>query len=147
MFLDTGFLRDEEIVLRLHHTEPADPARNWVPTYQFEICRCADGAVMGVCDLRIGHNQQLYYGGNIGYRIEPPYRGHAYAAKACRLLFELARRHGMDRLIITCNPDNLASARTCEKAGGVLLEIVDLPPDNDMYLEGERQKRIYAFTL
>lgn len=29
----------------------------------------------------------------------------------------------------------------------MLLEIVDLPSDNDMYLEGERQKRIYAFTL
>ena len=45
------------------------------------------------------------------------------------------------------NPENTASRRTCEFAGGVLEGIVELPPDNDMYLEGERQKCIYRFSL
>jgi len=30
---------------------------------------------------------------------------HHYAAKACIILKSLARKHGMDKLIITCNPD------------------------------------------
>lgn len=72
---------------------------------------------MGSCDLRIGHNENLYYGGNIGYRVEEAYRGNHYAGKACLLLFELARKHDLQYLIITCNPDNAASRKTCEYAG------------------------------
>ena len=55
---------------------------------------------MGVCDLRIGHNDNVYYGGNIGYSIGEAYRGHHYAAKACLLLFELAKKHNLEYVII-----------------------------------------------
>ena len=87
------------------------------------------------------------YGGHIGYGVLPRYRGHRYAARACKLLFPLARRHGLNPLWITCNPDNIASRRTCELAGGKLVEIVDLPEDIDMYQAGERQKCRYRFDL
>ena len=53
----------------------------------------------------------------------------------------------MPYVIITCNPDNLPSRRTLERLGGDLLEIVDLPPDNDMYQRGERQKCICHYPL
>lgn len=103
---------------------------------------------MGVCNLRIGHNEKVYYGGNIGYSIEEKYRGKHYAGKACLLLFELAKRHSMDYLYITCNPDNYASRKTCEFAGGVLEGIVTLPEGNDMReKDGELEKCIYKFTL
>lgn len=101
---------------------------------------------MGTCDLRIGHNEKVYYGGNIGYRVSEQYRGHHYAGKACLLLFELAKRHDMEYLIITCNPDNYASRKTCEYAGGVLEKIVELPEDNDMRDNGETEKCIYRFS-
>lgn len=146
MFLDTEFLKTEDIVLRLHHTFNGDPVREWFPTYYFTIC-LPDGTNIGQCDLRLGHNENTWYGGNIGYRIEEPYRGHRYAAKACLLLFALAKRHGMKYLTITCNPENTASARTCEIAGCMLVETVDLPPHNEMYRKGERQKRIYRIDL
>ena len=146
MFIDTGLLRDEEICLKLDRVLPGKPEKNRVPACFFHIC-APDGTNMGECDLRIGHNQNLYYGGNIGYHVFPPYRGHHYAARACRLLFGLAKRYGMGYVIITCNPDNIPSRRTCEALGGVLEDIVDLPPDNDMYQNGERQKCIFRFTL
>lgn len=147
MFLNTDFLRTEEIQLILEKTAPGDEKRDWLPAYHFFICD-RDGNKMGQCDLRIGHNEGVYYGGNIGYRVEEPFRGHHYAAKACRLLFELAEKHELDYLIITCNPDNLPSRKTCEYAGGRLVEIAELPPDNDMRLEsGETQKCIYRFEL
>ena len=147
MFLNTDFLKSDEIALILEKTAPADPAKDWVPAYHFAICDLA-GVKMGVCDLRIGHNEKLYYGGNIGYRVEPPYRGHHYAAKACRLLFELARRHDLGYVIISCNPDNLPSRRTCELLGGQLLEIAALPEDNDMRIEsGETEKCIFRFEV
>lgn len=53
----------------------------------------------------------------------------------------------MDSLTITCNPDNVPSRKTCEKAGLNLKEIVDLPPHNEMYRNGEIQKCIYEWIL
>lgn len=147
MFLDTGFLKNEEIQLLLEKTVEADPAKDWLPAYHFSICDMA-GNRMGTCDLRIGHNESVYYGGNIGYRVEEPCRGHHYAGKACLLLFELAKRHDMEYVIITCDPDNWPSRKTCEWLNGELLETVELPEDNDMRVEdGETHKCIYRFPL
>ncbi|MCR5665117.1 MAG: GNAT family N-acetyltransferase [Oscillospiraceae bacterium] len=128
---DASFLRTDEFFLRLDRSSEADPERELVPACHFSICD-PDGTVMGRCDLRVGHNEKLYYGGNIGYGIFPDCRGRRLAEKACRLLFELARRLGMTYLYITCSPDNLPSRRTCERLGGKLLEIAELPEDNDM---------------
>lgn len=146
MFINTDFLKNDEIQLMLEKTVEADPEKDWVPAYHFAICN-NNGQKMGVCDLRIGHNDKLYYGGNIGYRINEEYRGNHYAGKACLLLFELAEKHDLKYLIITCNPENHASRRTCEYAGGKLLEIVELPEDNDMRGDGETEKCIYRFEL
>ena len=112
-----------------------------------KICLRDNSQEIGSCDLRIGYNDNTYYGGNIGYRIEEPYRGNHYAAKACRLLFKLAGEHGMKSLIITCDPTNIASARTCECAGGILKEIAELPETNEMYRDGAREKCIYQFMI
>ena len=148
-FLNTKFLRNDEITLRLVKKVKRDDERGWVPTYHFDICKTgAKGAQpLGMCDLRVGHNEKTYYGGNIGYGVYEEHRGNHYAGKACLLLYELARKHGMEYVIITCNPDNVLSRKTCEYADCELIEIVALPPDNDMYLEGEREKCIYKITL
>ncbi len=146
-FLDTSFLKTDELFLALDHTAEADPVRDWVPAYHFNIC-LPDGTRIGRCDLRIGHNRKLYYGGNIGYGIFPDYRGHHCAEKACRLLFELAKRHGLDYVVITCDPGNPASRRTCERLGGKLLEIAELPEDNDMRRDrGCTHACIFRFEL
>ena len=146
MFINTEFLKNDEIQLLLEKAVEGDDEKGWVPAYHFAICDLK-GNKMGVCDLRIGHNELLYYGGNIGYRIEEAYRGHHYAGKACQLLFELARRHDLEYVIITCNPDNYASRKTCEYAGGKLIEIVEVPAGNDMRERGEMEKCIYRFNL
>ena len=146
MFYNTDFLKDDEIFLSLEKTVEADLERNWLPAYHFYICD-KQGTKVGKCDLRIGYNENVYYGGNIGYEIDEEYRGHHFAGKACILLFELARKHHMDYLIITCNPNNYASRKTCEFAGGILKEIVELPEDNDMRLEGETHECIYRFDF
>ena len=146
MFFDTTFLKNEEIQLRLEKTVDGDEEKGWVPAYHFAICNL-EGVKRGTCDLRIGHNDKLYFGGNIGYRVEEPYRGHHYAGKACLLLFELAKKHELEYLIITCDPDNVPSRKTCEYAGGELLEIAELPADSDMRERGMTEKCIYRFEL
>lgn len=145
-FYATEDLRTDELHLLLDHIEPENPEKQWVPAYCFYICS-PQGVKMGVCDLRVGHNENTYYGGNIGYAVWPEYRGHHYAAKACRLLFALARKHDLKQLYITCSPENVASRRTCERVGGVLVEIAELPPENEMFEEGERTKCIYRVEL
>ena len=146
MFFDVSDLKTEEIFLRLVKTCDAQPEKQWVPAYYFDIC-LIDGTKIGYCDLRIGHNDKIYIGGNIGYGIDEPYRGHHFAAKACALLFHQARKHGMDYLTISCQPSNKASSRTIELAGGEYIETADIPEDNEMYAEGKRQVMIYRFTL
>lgn len=146
IFLPADDLKDNEIQLCLDRTADAQPEKKWVPVYYFHIC-LNDGTRIGNCDLRIGHNEKTYIGGNIGYRIEAPYRGHRYASKACRLLFVLAERHGLEYVIITCDPSNQASARTCELAGGQYVETAVIPKDNEMYAEGKRLVMIWRFDL
>lgn len=145
-FRDTSHLSDGEIMLRLKRATPADLKRCFLPAYHFDIC-LADGTPVGVCDLRIGHSRKLYIGGNIGYTVFPPYRGHHYARKACLLLFAFAKEHGLDYLIITCVPDNLPSRRTLEGLPGKMLEIADIPEDYEMYAEGKRQVCVFRYGL
>lgn len=145
-FLDVSGLTDGEITLSLDRTAPGMLEKNWLPAYHFAICG-TQGVRMGKCDLRIGHNDMVYFGGNIGYEVFEEYRGHHYAAKSCRLLFQLAKKHGMDYVIITCAPDNLPSRKTLEGLGGKLLEIADLPADSDMRERGMTEVCIFRFDL
>ena len=147
MLLDTEFLKTEEISLRQIELEKDDPQRKWDPAFHFDILD-RTGTQIGCCNLRLGHSGALYYAGNIGYRIDEPYRGRHYAGKACRLLFQLAKRHGMEYVIITCGPDNHPSRKTCEWLGGELLEIAELPEDSEQRrLTGDAHRCVFRFSL
>lgn len=147
-FHDPGELADGDLELLLAEKYPGDPSVGYVPAYKFKMVRAGGGEQVGGIDLRVGHTRDLVmYGGHLAYGVDPGHRGNAYAARACRLLFPLAKRHGLSELWITCNPDNWASRRTCEKAGATLVEVVDLPEYSDMYQEGERQKCRYRVEL
>ena len=146
-FFDFINLKNDEIILNLIEKRAEDPNKNRVPAYVFGIYLRASFRPIGQIDIRIGHNKGLYYGGNIGYWIDPEYRGHHYAQKACRLILEVAKKHQMEYLYITCNPDNIASKKTCEALGLEFIEIAPLPCDNDMYLDGEREKCIYLWRI
>ncbi|WP_207643701.1 GNAT family N-acetyltransferase [Desnuesiella massiliensis] len=126
---------------------PSNGEKGYVPAYKYRITMHNSNDSIGNIDIRIGYNENIYYGGNIGYEIEQAYRGNNYASKACKIIKQIAIAHGMDGLIMTCNPDNFPSRVTCEKAGLKLKEIVDLPPHNEMYQVGERQKCVYEWIL
>src|SRR5690606_31709736 len=118
---DAPVFVDRELELHLVERTPGDPTRNWVPAYRFEMR--VGGQHAGSISLRVGTNPYIeLYAGHIGYGVEPAFRGHHYAARACRVMFELARRHGMTMLWITCNPENVASRRTAELVGGKLVD-------------------------
>ena len=147
-FHNPGKLIDGDLQLILEETRPADPAKGYAPEYRFKMVLAGQEEKIGGINLRVGNTEHLTkYGGHIGYGVEPEHRGHHYAARSVRLLLPLARRHGLETLWITCNPDNAASRRTCELAGAEFIEIVDVPEDTDIYQRGERQKCRYRLDL
>ncbi len=146
-FFDFQYLTDGEIRVVIDKLIPENKEKGYVPAYKFNIVEEQSKMTVELIDIRIGHSQGLFYGGNIGYTVFEDFRGNNYALKACRLIKNVAAKHKLEYLYITCNPDNIASRRTCEKLGIPLQEIVDLPKDNDMYKKGERQKCIYYWEL
>ena len=145
-FLEFEPVSDGELTVVLACTNPADPTRNFVPSYDFDLV--VGGKRAGSINLRTIDTPHLtMYGGHFAYGVEPDFRGNHYAERGVRLLLPFTRLHGYRDLIITCNPDNWPSRRTCERLGAELLEIVQLPPEVDMYQEGEREKCRYRLVL
>jgi len=147
-FHDPGTLVDGDLRLVLEEKRPADPVKQYVPEYRFRLEQTATGARLGQIHLRaVATPSLLRFGGFIGYAVAPEFQGRRYAARACRLLFPLARMHGLNPLWITCAPDNAASRRTCGLIGGVLVDILEIPPDHEMYRRGRRQVCRYRVDL
>lgn len=146
-FYEFNSLTDGDIYLKVDKRYPGNKKIDYVPSYLCGIYLCKDNTKVGAIDIRIGYNEGIYYGGNIGYFIIEEYRGNNYAYKACLLIQEIAKKHKMKKLYITCNPDNYPSRRVCEKLGLRLVEITKLPEDNPMYLEGEKEKCIFEWIL
>lgn len=80
-----------------------------------------DNTIVGVSNLRHELNDQLYIdGGHIGYGIRPSYRKNGYATKILELTLLEAQKLKIDKALITCDKENLGSAKTIIKNGGVL---------------------------
>ncbi len=143
-----GSLVDGDLALDLVECLPGDPSKGRVPMLVFHMRRVADGATMGRLDLRLALTPALsQYGGHIAYRVEPAFRGHHYAARSVRLIMPRAREFGMGYLLVTCSPTNIASRRTCELAGGVLVDIVPLPAGATEAEPGRTESCRYCLPL
>jgi len=147
-FLDPGPLRDGDLTVALASCTPADPVKGWAPSYDFELRLDGVAECVGKVRVRIGESHSLeMYSGHLGYGVDPAWRGRHFAERGVRLILPLAKKHGLSTIWITCNPDNRPSRRTCERLGAQFIEIVPLPPDNDMYHRGEREKCRYRLEL
>ena len=127
--------------------ESPDVFNGFVLTYYYGIYLHDTRDRIGSCDLRVGHNDELYYAGNIGYQIERPYRGHGYAREAARILMKEAEKNGMDYVLITCSPNNAASRKTIERLGAEYITTVNVPRSHWLYRRGEPVKRIYEYRI
>ena len=83
-----------------------------------------DQIVIGFLQLRHTLNDYLREtGGHIGYSIRPSYRRRGHATRALGLALDRARVLELDRVLVTCDDDNLASIKTIESGGGVLEDV------------------------
>ena len=130
-FVDLPELKDNKISLECYEKNPAIPEKKWVPNYWFNIV--LDGENVGRVNLRIGYTEGLYYGGQVGYWVDEAFWGQGFAVRACRLMAEVAKMHGMVKLIISNDENNKASKRVCEKLGAKLIRTTDVPKWHDLY--------------
>jgi predicted acetyltransferase len=85
---------------------------------------------LGAISLRHRLNDFLLrVGGHVGYHVRPSARQRGLAGSALGEVLGVARSRGIERALITCNDTNLASARTIERNGGVLENVV---PDTEL---------------
>jgi tagatose 1,6-diphosphate aldolase len=140
-FLDPGELVDDDLWLVIEGELAADPERGYPPAYKFAMRNVGSEGKIGEIGLKIGEPPPHL--GHIWYRVFPEHRGHHLAARACRLLVPLARRHGLNPLRITCREDNLASRRTAELAGAEFVGMVDTPQGYRDWLGPVRLKCVY----
>ena len=77
--------------------------------------------ILGTIRLRLRLTDSLRIeGGHIGYNIRPSERNKGYATRMLALGLEKFREmDSYERVLVTCDDDNFASARVIEKNGGV----------------------------
>jgi predicted acetyltransferase len=103
--------------VRLPHPAgtPCPPQPHGSPRWIVE-----DGQVLGGIVLRHRFDDEA---GHIGYGIRPSARRRGLAGWALReMLVEARAAIGAERVLVQCLADNVASARTIERCGGVLAE-------------------------
>ena len=138
---------DEEIMLILSNEIVENSEIGVTDGYTFYIYERKPRRKVGYISLRLGESPALYYLGHIGYRIDEPYRGHGYAARACRLILPLLQELNLKSICITANPDNIPSRKTCEKIGCELESIVTIPRKFRLVCSGDTAKCRYILRI
>jgi predicted acetyltransferase len=110
----------------IDEVETAEGFAAWVARLRAEsdrgTCRwiVEDGRVQGGIALRHHLDERT---GHIGYGIRPSARGRGLATWALGQMLRQAPVLAIDRVLVVCASENVGSAKTIEKNGGVLDEV------------------------
>ena len=107
-----------------------------VQATQYIAVSIGDNKIIGVIQLRYRLNEHLYnYGGHIWDSIRPLERNKGYSTEMIGLALKEAKKVGIGNVLMTCNKENKASARTIMKNGGIL--------ENEVENEGKITQRYW----
>ncbi len=112
----------------------------WVPgTTLFLV---DEGRIFGVANLRHRLTDHLIrFGGHVGYSVRPSERCKGHATRMLELVKGYAKANlDIDRLLVTCGSENVASTRVIEKCGGVF-------EDESFYEPAGKRVRRYWIAL
>ncbi len=92
-----------------------------VPATTYMAISSDDGRLIGMIDIRHRLNKYLLnYGGHIGYSVRRSEREKGYATEMLELALKECKRLGIMDVLITCDKENIASAKTILKNGATL---------------------------
>ncbi|MGC6418457.1 MAG: GNAT family N-acetyltransferase [Bradymonadia bacterium] len=114
---DTAF---ETVVTTLDAQSRGDDLPvGWVP--QSTWFWLDEGEIQGVINLRHRLTPALEaFGGHIGYTVAPSKRRRGVATAMLKAVLPLSRSFGIEKLLVTCDTENLGSIAAIERNGGVL---------------------------
>ncbi len=105
-------------ILFMRRNTPHNP----VQTSTFFSRRVTDGKLIGCIKLHHTLTDELESGGHIAYGIRPSERRKGYGRRQLQLCLEYARQVHLKQVIIACDRDNTASAKTAMSCGGRLVK-------------------------
>jgi predicted acetyltransferase len=137
-----GSLRDQKTAegwlkeIDLLENEETCPAGK-VCSNTYLAVRSDDNRVVGIIDFRhhIDHPILGLWGGHIGYSVRPSERRKGYAKEMLGLVLQKCKEHGLVRVLVTCDANNVASKKTILINGGVY--------ERDVQVDGETIERYW----
>ena len=105
----------------LNNLELKTASEGKVPDSVFFLLDAQRDRLLGAVNIRHYLNDALLKeGGHIGDGIRPSERRKGYATELVRLALQECRKLGIQRVLMTCEKDNIGSAKSILKNGGVL---------------------------
>lgn len=96
----------------------------------------ANDDIVGMIDIRHKLNDNLLkFGGHIGYSIRKSQRNKGYATLMLKLALAKCKEYNIKKVLITCDKDNIASAKVIMNNGGKF--------ENEIELNGEIIQRYW----
>lgn len=126
---------DFEYYLENLEVKPDNP-EGLVPDSTF-FCLDEDRNIfVGAVNIRHYLNDSLLLnGGHIGDGVRPSERRKGIATKMIGLALEECRKLGIDRVLMVCNKNNIASAKSIKNNGGIM--------ENEIFAEGQWEQRYW----
>ena len=105
----------------LEHLEVKTATREKVPDSVFFLLDTERDRLLGAVNIRHYLNDALFKeGGHIGDGIRPSERRKGYATEMVRLALIECKKLGIQRVLMTCDKENVGSAKSIIRNGGVL---------------------------
>lgn len=111
----------EDFDLYMAQIELTAPMDGLVPDSTFFALDTERDIFVGAVNIRHYLNGALLNGGgHVGDGVRPSERRKGYGTKMVALALDECKKLGIDRVLMVCNKNNIASAKTIVKNGGVL---------------------------
>ncbi len=107
-----------------------------IPSTVYLTIRKSDNKIVGNLQIRHKLNKELLlHGGHIGDSIRPSERRKGYATEQIRLALLKCKELGIDRVLMDCDKNNIGSAKSIIKNGGIL--------ENEVLIGNELMQRYW----